>query len=232
MKTENASTAAHTNPKHEIFIQGILYHGDKVRAYKTAYGEDVKDESARVSASNLLKNPEIKSTLEGSWKQIFLSVEEDKAAFIHQELKMLAYQRKACLDIYSGNRNDAKPVDVLRAIKMDNELAEREAHLRNYGSLKPPKAIQQPVEAIAPLPPDNETEDRKTDNSVTNRNIQPDASLIIPVKKSPGKQYPTAVCAVKESVMPARTLGGGNRNNSPQNSHNKTLNLHNDIARI
>ena len=75
---------------------------------------------------------------------------------------------------------------------MDNELAEREAHLRNYGSLKPPKAIQKPVEAIAPLPPDNENS--KTDNSVTNRNIPPDAPLIIPVKKVPGKQYPTAVC--------------------------------------
>lgn len=184
------------NPKHEIFINQMIKHGDKIRAYKAAYGEHVKEESARVSASNLLKDDYISERLDDSWKSIRLGIQDDKAAFIHQELKILAIQRKALLEII-GDPNNPKPGDVIRAIRLDNELAEKEACLRNYGSLKPAKAkpVDIPEHTEKDISPVSETEPVKNEEPVINRNIPAQSPLIIPVKRVPGGYKPSAICA-------------------------------------
>lgn len=192
MKTKNQETERPRNQKHEIFISQMIKHGDKIRAYKTAYGEDVKDESARVRASNLLKDPYIDERLQDSWKCIVIAIEGDKAAFIYNELKRLTLHRNALGNIIDGHDN-AKPMDIIKAIRLDGELAEQEARLRGYGSIKPAKAVHKPVEDATPITREDEHNDTKTGNSVTNRN---NPAIIIPVKQAPaGSHIPAAVCS-------------------------------------
>lgn len=170
-----------------------MLHGNKVRAYKAAYGQHVKDESARVRGSNLLKDYYIKKRLCDSWKQVQMGIEEDKMAFIDQELKLITIKIITLLAIHEGSRQ-ANPGDMIRAMKMDSELAEQEAQFRNYGSLKSGKmnekqaAIQ--LEADMKQTPGIE----KNENSVTNRNIRKEKPLLIPVK-IPIDHKPVAICA-------------------------------------
>lgn len=237
MKTGTNQTL---NPKHEIFINEMMKHGNKIRAYKAAYGEEVKDESARVSASNLLKDDYISERLEDSWKSIRLGIQDDKAAFIHQELKIIAIQRKALLEII-GDPNNPRPTDIIRAIRLDNELAEKEAGLRNYGSLKPAKAKPADIREHSEIDttPVAETEPVKNEDSVIKRNIPAENPLIIPVKKVPGSYKPSAICADNKLGEEKNRETVINRN-IPNDAgakkevllNNRTLNLHSDIANI
>ena len=133
MNTENQSPRL--NPKHEIFIQQMLRHGNKLRAYKAAYPK-ATDEAARTASSRLMKNTHIKEKLADIHNEIHIGLKEDKMAFIHQELKIIDQKRKLLVQVISGGRI-ATVSELLRAIRLDNELAEQQAMLLGYGSLKP-----------------------------------------------------------------------------------------------
>jgi hypothetical protein len=138
-----AAATAKLNPRHEKFIAGMVRHGDKIRAYKEAY-PNVSDESAKTLAPRLLKNPEIKERLQRSWKKIHLGVEEDVQGYLHQERKILETHRQVLNEIIMGIR-PASPTNILKAIKMDRELAEQHAQLLGYGSLKALFAAQSDI---------------------------------------------------------------------------------------
>jgi len=135
MKTENSSNAAaKANPKHDIFIREIVRHGDKARAYKAAY-PGVSDAAARTAAVRLLGHPYIKQQLKHEQAQIMLGVKEDKAAFINQELKIINVKREMLLKIITGVIKSTI-AERIKAIRLDTELAEQQAKLLGYGSLK------------------------------------------------------------------------------------------------
>lgn len=148
------------NPKHEIFIREMILHNDKVRAYKAAY-PGTTDESARVAAVRLLSKANIKERMRYAYNSIELGVREDKAAFINQELKIINTKRELLLKIISGTIK-ATVNEKLKAIRMDTELAEQQAKLLGYGSIKQPQgqvqvAPQENAETVTNMNKENTT---------------------------------------------------------------------------
>jgi hypothetical protein len=135
MTTEN--TSSKTNPRHEKFINEMILHGDKLRAYKAAYPK-ATDEAARTASSRLANNSYVRKKLNDTYRQIHIGVAEDKLTFIHQELKVINKKRELLLKIIAGERQ-ATVNEQMKAIRMDNELAEQQAILLGYGSMKPAK---------------------------------------------------------------------------------------------
>jgi len=133
------------NPKHEVFIREMIRHNDKIRAYKVAY-PGITDESARVAAGRLLSQAIIKERLKYAYNSIELGVREDKIAFINQELKIINIKRELLLKIISGTIK-ATVNEKLKAIRLDMELAEQQAKLLGYDSIKQP---QDQVQAALP----------------------------------------------------------------------------------
>lgn len=151
MKTENtSSTSTKANPKHDIFIREIARHGDTVRAYKAAY-PGVSDAAARTAAVRLLGHPYVKEQLKYEQAQIMLGLKEDKAAFINQELKIINVKREMLLKIITGAIKSTV-MERIKAIRLDTELAEQQAKLLGYGSLKqvdvPKPAAQENTESV------------------------------------------------------------------------------------
>lgn len=135
MKTESTlAPTANTNPKHDIFIRELVRHGDKVRAYKAAY-PGVSDAAARTAAVRLLGHPYVKEQLQYEQGQIMLGLKEDKAAFINQELKIINVKREMLLKVITGVIKSTV-AERIKAIRLDTELAEQQAKLLGYGSLK------------------------------------------------------------------------------------------------
>lgn len=148
MTPENTSPAtAKANAKHDIFIREIVRHGDKVRAYKAAY-PGVSDAAARTAAVRLLSHPYIKDQLKQEQAQIMLGLKEDKAAFINQELKIINTKREMLLKIICGTIK-ATVAERIKAIRLDTELAEQQAKLLGYGSLKQTETPQPATEKNA-----------------------------------------------------------------------------------
>lgn len=167
MKPKNTSTdALKSNPKHDIFIREIVRHGDKVRAYKAAY-PGISDAAARTAAVRLLSHPYVKEQLKYEQSQIMLGLKGDKAAFINQELKVINTKREMLLKIICGTIK-ATVAERIKAIRLDTELAEQQAKLLGYGSLKQ-------IEVLQPV-----TE--KSTESVTNMNNEEASSGLEPVK--------------------------------------------------
>lgn len=177
---EHPTPAPKTNPRHELFISQMLLHGDKLRAYKAAYPK-ATDEAARTASTRLLNNPYVSEKLRDAYNAIHIGVAEDRMAFIHQELKIIKQKRKLLIRIIAGER-DATVNEQIKAIRLDNELAEQQAQLLNYGSIKPAKQST-----------------KKTAETVTNMNNERDAKPASPAVASakegkdngwPGEAYP------------------------------------------
>lgn len=148
MNQETTPAAEKLNPKHEVFIRQMILHNDKVRAYQTAY-PDATDESARVAASRLLADPNIKERLRYAYNEIELGVREDKAAFINQELKIINVKREMLLKIITGAIKSTV-AERIKAIRLDTELADQQAKLLGYGSIKQPPVQPQPQPLVQP----------------------------------------------------------------------------------
>jgi hypothetical protein len=150
-----AVATAKLNPRHEKFIAGMVRHNDKIRAYKEAY-PNASDESAKTLAPRLMKKPGIKQRLLKSWEHIHIGYANDVQAHLHQERKILETHRQVLNEIIMGIR-PASPTNILKAIKMDRELAEQHAQLLGYGSLKALFAAQSDIKV--------EEQDLKIDNN-------------------------------------------------------------------
>ncbi len=134
MKKHHAYTM---NPHHQTFVNEMILHNDAVRAYKAAY-PNAHGEAARTAAHRLMKKEEIRQPIADAYKQLRLGIREDKAAFLHNELKIIDRKRKMLLELMFGTE-DITPRQRMMAMRLDNELAAEQAHLLGYGSLKPNK---------------------------------------------------------------------------------------------
>ncbi|WP_276135208.1 hypothetical protein [Polluticoccus soli] len=125
-----------TNPRHEKFIEEMIQHGDRVRAYKAAYPDA---RSFYASAHRLSNDPEIKARIEEGQRQLEIDnqIRKDEEHLI----KMSALSKKRALlsRIINGDMKFEKLVktadgyepilvsptasDVFRAIELDNKLA-------------------------------------------------------------------------------------------------------------
>ncbi len=123
------------NPHHQTFVNEMILHNDAVRAYKAAY-PNAQGEAARTAAHRLMKKEEIRQPIADAYKQLRLGIREDKAAFLHNELKIIDRKRKMLLELMFGT-GDITPRHRMMAMKLDNELATQQAYLLGYGSLKP-----------------------------------------------------------------------------------------------
>ncbi len=132
------------NPHHQTFVNEMILHNDAVRAYKAAY-PNAQGEAARTAAHRLMKKEEIRQPITDAYKQLRLGIREDKAAFLHNELKIIDRKRKMLLELMFGT-GDITPRQRMMAMKLDNELAAQQAYLLGYGSLKPQygRYIKQP----------------------------------------------------------------------------------------
>jgi len=172
MKPENTSPATvKANPKHNIFIREIVRHGDKVRAYKAAY-PSISDAAARTAAVRLLNHPYVKEQLKYEQSQIMLGLKEDKAAFVNQELKIINTKREMLLKIICGTIA-ATVAERIKAIRLDTELAEQQAKLLGYGSLKR-------IEAPQPVT------EKNTENVTNMNNEEAPSSSLEPMKPAAG----------------------------------------------
>ena len=73
-------------PQHEVFVRGMLAHGDRIRAYREAY-PNIFPTAVRQAAVRLMNHPEIRQHLEPVFEQA-------KAAAM-QQLEQMAGQRIA-----------------------------------------------------------------------------------------------------------------------------------------
>jgi len=183
---QETTTTEKLNPKHEVFIRQMILHNDKVRAYQMAY-PDASDESARVAASRLLIQPEIKERLQEAYKSIALGVREDKAAFINQELKIINVKREMLLKVISG-ATKATVKEKMKAVQLDNELAEQQAKLLGYGSVKQPEIQSQSQPTAQPEPQMLQPTPEKNAKTVTKMNKTPIIQFDNPAMKQYGKE--------------------------------------------
>ena len=129
-------------PEHELFVKGMIQHGDKRRAYQSAY-PGVSPESARTAANRLLRDPEIfNRILDITRRARNRALEElDDEAFemAQQQLLTIREKRAALTEMVNGNYKrkryiklkdkvevvyeDISVYAVLRAIELDSKLS-------------------------------------------------------------------------------------------------------------
>ena len=125
---------ARFNTRHEIFAEEMATHGNKTRAYQTAY-PGTSEESARAAASRLLASVDMQARIREVYKTIHIGLRKDREAFIYQECKIIDEKRKYLLELISGQLR-YNPTITMKAIKMDNDLVEKQMQLLGYGDLK------------------------------------------------------------------------------------------------
>ena len=155
------------NPKHLIFVKGMLKHGNAMEAYCKAY-PTAAPESCRTAAARLLADPEI--------KQMIDTANATARAELKTELKQMAKERQAAelMDLHERRKvlaqmvrgeikykrhlkvngevveveDDLSPFALLRAIELDAKLAEDwyAAPVRAERLSQTPKPEQQPPE--------------------------------------------------------------------------------------
>lgn len=128
-------------PQHEVFIRGMLAHGDKTKAYLEAY-PNISPTAARPAANRLLSYPHIRQRIEPLLQQAkdiaieklqqtagermadeLLTVYEHRcllAQIIRRELKLVRAIRLR--DRVVDVEQDLDPFMILRAIELDCKL--------------------------------------------------------------------------------------------------------------
>lgn len=130
------------NPKHQTFVNELLCHGDKVKAYQTVYPK-ATPEAARVAATRLLSRPPIAAQLAQANQQAHqsavLTLTEHITEEVQQQYATIAQKRGILAKMINGEwrtkryinlRNkvelvmeDLSPYALLRAIELDTKLA-------------------------------------------------------------------------------------------------------------
>ena len=128
-------------PQHHTFIRECILHGDKHRAYKTAY-PNASGEALKIAARRLYRRPEIKQVIEEAMakarQQAVANLEVETADFLEQELATLKLKRQVLLKMMAGAykikrhirvkdrieevADDLSAFAVLRAIELDTKL--------------------------------------------------------------------------------------------------------------
>lgn len=136
------------NPKHQVFLTEVLRHGDATRAYKIAY-PDAAGESLRVAANRLLHTPEIAKSIKQFHESVRSCIEQDIVAWKMDQIDTIRLKREILASIYTKAIQNHKTIpsrlyeirditveptngEILKAIQMDNHLAEKEMELVNF----------------------------------------------------------------------------------------------------
>src|SRR5690348_1724367 len=108
-------------PQHEVFIRGMLAHGDKIKAYTEAYPR-VSPATVRQSACRLLSYPHIKqrinTALAEAKENAARELEEMTGARITEQLLTAYEQRKFLADIIFGR------MKLRRSVKLNNRVVD------------------------------------------------------------------------------------------------------------
>ena len=162
------------NPKHQIFLSEVLCHGDASRANKTAYPE-AEGEALRTAANRLLHQPAIVKVIEDFHGSIRDCLVDDIVAHRVNQVQAIRLKRSVLRSIYTKEAETNKTIsskvfeireitieptiaEILRAVQMDNALAEKEEELLHYEA---PSIIRFG---------DSQEEQERTSEIVTNRN--------------------------------------------------------------
>ena len=128
-------------PQHEVFVRGMLAHGDRIRAYREAY-PNIFPTAVRQAAVRLMNHPEIRQHLEPVFEQAKAAAMQQLEQMAGQRIAgemMSAYEQRVLLaqmirgeirlqrDIKLRNRiatveQDLDPFVVLKAIELDCKL--------------------------------------------------------------------------------------------------------------
>jgi hypothetical protein len=136
------------NPKHQIFLSEVLRHGDANRAYKTAYPE-AEGEALRTATNRLLHQPAIAKIIEDFHGSIRDCLIDDIVAHRVNRVQAIRLKRSVLRSIYTKEAETSKTIsskvfeireitieptigEILRAVQMDNALAEKEEELLGY----------------------------------------------------------------------------------------------------
>jgi hypothetical protein len=129
-------------PEYLIFIQGMILHGNKVKAYKQAY-PGVNDESARTAANRLLRQPDIWQRIHDittrAQQKAMEELELEATGMVKQQLLTQQRKREVLAAMVNGEVkckryiklrdrvelvfDDLNPFAILRAIELDSKLA-------------------------------------------------------------------------------------------------------------
>jgi Terminase small subunit. len=129
-------------PEYLIFIQGMILHGDKTKAYKQAY-PGVNDESARTAANRLLRQPDIWQRIHDittrAQQKAMEELELEATGMVKQQLLTQQRKREVLAAMVNGEVkckryiklrdkvelvfDDLNPFAILRAIELDSKLA-------------------------------------------------------------------------------------------------------------
>jgi len=131
------------NARHLLFINEMIRHGDKLKAYAAAY-PDAKGEALRKAAERLMKNPIIAQQIDEVRAQVrheaytaayAACMEEMKTELLSMQKKRAILAQLATCEMkvgryvkYNGDYimvyEDPRPRDIIRAIELDTKLEE------------------------------------------------------------------------------------------------------------
>lgn len=131
------------NARHLLFINEMIRHGDKLKAYAAAY-PDAKGEALRKAAERLMKNPAIAQKIHEVRSQIrheayvaayAACMEEMKTELLSMQKRRAILAQLATCEMkvgryvkYNGDYvmvyEDPRPRDIIRAIELDTKLEE------------------------------------------------------------------------------------------------------------
>lgn len=153
-------------PAHQTFLLEMLSHGDKLRAYQTAY-PTASGEAMRTAANRLLRHPaiaeklaEVQHRAEAQLQQHIQQAAEKEAAqmvSLHEKRLILARMIRGqwkqvkhikLKDTLHAVENDITPSALLRAIELDCKLAA--GKYKEPTQAVKPKAVMQASIAVVP----------------------------------------------------------------------------------
>lgn len=168
------------NSNHQTFILEMIKHGDKLRAYKTAYPR-AKDHSAIKAAERLLRRPEIAGEIEhaiaairhDAYKEAYqLCLDQQKTLLLSiMKKREILTQIATCQmkvgryvkeeDGYRMVYEDPRPRDIIKAIEVDTQLEQacnrarngKDPQLANFDVYIDGRLAQDPDAAIDPEVP-------------------------------------------------------------------------------
>lgn len=131
------------NARHLLFINEMIRHGDKLKAYATAY-PDARGEALRKAAERLMKNPAIAQQIDEVRAQIrheayvaayAACMEDMKTELLSMQKRRAILAQLATCEMkvgryvkYNGDYvmvyEDPRPRDIIRAIELDTKLEE------------------------------------------------------------------------------------------------------------
>ena len=100
------------NPQQQTFVNEMLRHGDKQKAYRTAYPKAKSGKAVESAVNRLLKQEEIKAAIEGPVQRIRAEVEAELRQRMQAELVDLYETQKILSSIIRGQYTTQRQVRV------------------------------------------------------------------------------------------------------------------------